>query len=95
MPMITACPQAEGRGRMNGAKRGSRGRFVAFGIGPCWIVAAGLDRSAAHAVENAARLRAAPAHSPYRSGGGSPPFSDVPPSRSSIGVGPMGAFITL
>ena len=45
--------------------------------------------------EAAARMRAAPAHSPYRGGGGSPPFSDVPPRRSSIGVGPMGAFITL
>jgi hypothetical protein len=42
----------------------------------------------------AARLRSAPAHSPYRSGGGTPPFSDIQPRRSSIGVGPMGAFVT-
>jgi hypothetical protein len=41
----------------------------------------------------ATRLRSAPAHSPYRQGGGSPPFSDVQPRRMSIGVGPLGAFI--
>ncbi|NDC63563.1 MAG: hypothetical protein EBZ59_06145 [Planctomycetia bacterium] len=41
----------------------------------------------------AARPRPAPSHSPYRSGGGSPPFSDVEPRRMSIGVGPMGAFV--
>jgi len=41
----------------------------------------------------AARLRAAPTHSPYRNQGGSPPFSDVQPRRMSIGIGPMGAFI--
>lgn len=40
-----------------------------------------------------ARLRSAPAHSPYRRGGGSAPFSDVQPRRMSIGVGPLGAFI--
>jgi len=45
--------------------------------------------------EAAARLRAAPSHSPYRSGGGSPPFSDIQPRRASIGVGPMGAFVTM
>ena len=39
------------------------------------------------------RLRSAPAHSPYRRGGGSAPFSDVQRRRMSIGVGPMGAFI--
>jgi hypothetical protein len=43
----------------------------------------------------AARLRSAPSHSPYRSGGGSPPFSDIQPRRSSIAVGPMGAFVML
>lgn len=46
---------------------------------------------AARAAAN--RIRSAPAHSPYRQGGGSPPFSDVQPRRLSIGVGPMGAFI--
>jgi hypothetical protein len=56
---------------------------------------AGRQATSAASREAAARMRAAPAHSPYRSGGGSPPFSDVPPRRSSIGVGPMGAFITL
>ena len=40
-----------------------------------------------------ARLRSAPAHSPYRRGGGSAPFSDVQPRRMSIGVGPLSAFI--
>lgn len=57
--------------------------------------AAGRQATSAASREAAARSRAAPAHSPYRTGGGSPPFSDVPPRRSSIGVGPMGAFITL
>lgn len=42
----------------------------------------------------AARSRAAPSHSPYRSRGGKPPFSDVPQRRRSIGVGPMGAFVS-
>jgi len=41
----------------------------------------------------ATRLRSAPAHSPYRQGGGSTPFSDVQRRRMSIGVGPLGAFI--
>ena len=57
--------------------------------------AAGRQATSSASREAAARMRAAPAHSPYRTGGGSPPFSDVPPRRSSIGVGPMGAFITL
>lgn len=57
--------------------------------------AAGRQATSAASREAAARARAAPSHSPYRSGGGAPPFSDVPPRRSSIGVGPMGAFITL
>lgn len=57
--------------------------------------AAGRQATSAASREAAARARSAPAHSPYRSGGGSPPFSDVPPRRSSIGIGPMGAFITL
>jgi hypothetical protein len=41
----------------------------------------------------AARARTAPSHSPYRQGGGSPPFSDVEPRRLSIAVGPFGAYI--
>jgi len=55
--------------------------------------AAGRAASAEAARTAAARLRSAPTHSPYRRGGGSPPFSDVQPRRISIGVGPMGAFI--
>lgn len=62
--------------------------------------AALTDRAAANRQESAdaagaaaTRLRSAPAHSPYRQGGGSPPFSDVQPRRMSIGVGPLGAFI--
>lgn len=55
---------------------------------------AGREATSAASRAAAARSRAAP-HSPYRSGGGRPPFSDVPPRRMSIGVGPMGAFITL
>jgi hypothetical protein len=51
--------------------------------------------SAEAASAAAARLRAAPTHSPYRPQGGSPPFSDVPPRRMSIGVGPMGAMISM
>ncbi len=57
--------------------------------------AAGRQATSSASREAAARARAAPAHSPYRSGGGSPPFSDVPPRRMSIGVGPMGACISL
>ncbi len=43
----------------------------------------------------AERLRTMPAQAPARQGGGKPPFSDVPRRRMSIGVGPMGAFITM
>jgi hypothetical protein len=51
-------------------------------------------RATASASQAAAAVRrSAPAHSPYRAGGGSPPFSDVPPRRLSISVGPMGAFV--
>ena len=46
---------------------------------------------AARATAN--RLRSAPAHSPYRQGVGSPPFSDVQPRPLAIGVGLMGPFI--
>ena len=55
--------------------------------------AAGRETTSAAARATASRLRAAPAHSPYRSRGGSPPFSDVEPRRMSIGVGPMGASV--
>lgn len=55
--------------------------------------AANRQASADAARAAATRLRSAPAHSPYRQGGGSPPFSDVQPRRMSIGVGPLGAFI--
>lgn len=44
--------------------------------------------------EAAARARTAPAHSPYRSGGGSPPFSDIAPRRATINVGPFGACVS-
>lgn len=54
---------------------------------------AGRESTSAAARAAAARLRAAPSHSPYRSGGGSPPFSDVQPRRMSVGVGPFGAFV--
>lgn len=57
--------------------------------------ASGREASSAAARAAAARQRAAPSHSPYRSRGGSAPFSDVQRRRSSIGVGPMGAFIML
>lgn len=51
------------------------------------------EATSAASQATAARLRSAPAHSPYRSGGGSPPFSDLQPRRMSIGVGPMGAMV--
>ena len=55
----------------------------------------GREATSAASRASATRLRAAPSHSPYRSGGGSAPFSDVQRRRASIGVGPMGAFIML
>lgn len=55
--------------------------------------AAGRQATAAASQATAARLRSAPSHSPYRHGGGSPPFSDVQPRRLSIAVGPFGAYI--
>lgn len=57
--------------------------------------AAGREATSAASRAAAARPRAAPSHSPYRSGGGSPPFSDVQRRRVSIAVGPMGACIML
>lgn len=56
---------------------------------------AGRRATSAASRDAATQRRAAPAHSPYRRGGGSPPFSDVPPRRMSIGVGVFGACITL
>lgn len=57
---------------------------------------AGAGREATSSASRVAaeRSRSAPAHSPYRSGGGSPPFSDIQPRRMSIGVGPFGACIS-
>lgn len=43
----------------------------------------------------AERLRSAPARAPARQGDGKPPFSDVPRRQMSVGVGPMGAFISM
>lgn len=58
--------------------------------------AAAERRATSAASREAARQRrSAPAHSPYRSGGGTPPFSDIPQRRTSIGVGPFGAFISM
>lgn len=43
--------------------------------------------TAAAAQAAAARARSAPSHSPYRQGGGSPPFSDVQRRAPLIGIG--------
>ncbi len=56
--------------------------------------AAGRQATSAAFREAAARARAAPSHSPYRSGGGSPPFSDIAPRRASISVGVFGACVS-
>lgn len=48
--------------------------------------------TAAAAQAAAARLRSAPAHSPYRQGGGSPPFSDVQ-RRPPLIIGMFGGLI--
>jgi len=56
---------------------------------------ANRQASAEAARASAERLRTAPAPSPARQGGGKPPFSDAPGRRMSIGVGPMGAFISM
>jgi len=56
--------------------------------------AAGRQATSAASREAAARARAAPSHSPYRSGGGSPPFSDIAPRRATINVGPFGACVS-
>ena len=57
--------------------------------------AASRQASADAARATAARQRAAPAQAPARQGGGKPPFSAAPERRTSIGVGPMGAFISM
>jgi hypothetical protein len=58
--------------------------------------AAATRQAAADAARaSAERLRTAPAQPPARQGGGAPPFSDTPQRRMSIGVGPMGAFISM
>jgi predicted nucleic acid-binding Zn-ribbon protein len=57
--------------------------------------AANRQASADAARATAERLRATPAQAPAGQGGGKPPFSDVPRRQTSIGVGPMGAFITM
>jgi hypothetical protein len=56
--------------------------------------AAGRRATSAASREAAARARTAPSHSPYRSGGGSPPFSDIAPRRATISVGPFGACVS-
>lgn len=56
--------------------------------------AAGRRATSAASREAAARARAAPSHSPYRAGGGSPPFSDIAPRRASISVGVFGACVS-
>jgi hypothetical protein len=56
--------------------------------------AAGRRATSAASREAATRARAAPSHSPYRSGGGSPPFSDIAPRRASISVGVFGACVS-
>lgn len=56
---------------------------------------AGRQATSAASRAAAARQHSAPSHSPYRSGGGTPPFSDVQPRRMSIGVGMFGACIML
>lgn len=56
--------------------------------------AAGRRATATASREAATRARAAPSHSPYRAGGGSPPFSDIAPRRATINVGPFGACVS-
>jgi erythromycin esterase-like protein len=56
--------------------------------------AAGRRATSAASRDAAARARAAPSHSPYRAGGGSPPFSDIAPRRATINVGPFGACVS-
>jgi len=54
--------------------------------------ASGRQATAAASQAAAARARSAPAHSPYRQGGGSPPFSDVQ-RRPSLPFGLFGGFV--
>lgn len=53
---------------------------------------AGRKATEAAAQAAAARARSAPAHSPYRQGGGSPPFENVQ-RRPSIAIGLFGGFM--
>jgi hypothetical protein len=53
---------------------------------------ASRQATAAASQAAAARARSAPAHSPYRQGGGSPPFSDVQRQPPLIGIGMFGGF---
>jgi hypothetical protein len=54
---------------------------------------AGRRATAAASQAAAARARSAPAHSPYRQGGGSPPFSDVQRRAPLIPIGIFGGFM--
>jgi hypothetical protein len=55
--------------------------------------ASGREATAAASRAATARRPSAPSHSPYRSGGGSPPFSDAKRRRPTIAVGPFGACV--
>lgn len=55
--------------------------------------AAKRQATAAASQAAAARARSAPAHSPYRQGGGSPPFSDVQRRQPVIPFGIFGGFM--
>lgn len=54
---------------------------------------AGRQATAAASQAAAARARAAPAHSPYRQGGGSPPFADAQRRQPVIPFGIFGGFM--
>jgi hypothetical protein len=54
---------------------------------------AGRQATAAASQAAAARARSAPAHSPYRQGGGSPPFADVQRRQPVIPFGIFGGFM--
>lgn len=79
------------RGRLRERQQGVESRQSTLAA----RASAGRAATSAASREAAARPRTAPAHSPYRSGGGTPPFSVIQPRRMSIGVGPMGACIML
>ncbi|MFN9370191.1 MAG: hypothetical protein ACK6CT_15745 [Planctomycetia bacterium] len=54
---------------------------------------AGRRATASASQAAAARPRSAPAHSPYRQGGGSPPFADVQRRQPLIPIGMFGGFV--